>query len=100
MEVCKEKGIEPRKQFSGEFNLRIPPELHEKLALAAQTQAKSLHSLAQEALERGVTAWIVGEQAPQSGRPRQLSAAPLPAHCLPLRDSATSSKVRLHEDER
>ena len=56
LEVCKEKGIEPRKQFSGKFNLRIPPELHERLAMAAQAQGKSLNSLAQEALEKSVTA--------------------------------------------
>jgi predicted HicB family RNase H-like nuclease len=24
LEVCKEKGIEPRRHFSGKFNLRIP----------------------------------------------------------------------------
>ena len=56
LEVCKEKGIEPRKQFSGKFNLRIPPELHEKLAMTAQAQGKSLNSLAQEALEKSVLA--------------------------------------------
>jgi predicted HicB family RNase H-like nuclease len=55
-EVCREKGIEPRKHFSGKFNLRIPPDLHEKLALTAQAQGKSLNSLAQEALEKSVTA--------------------------------------------
>jgi predicted HicB family RNase H-like nuclease len=55
MEVCKEKGIEPLKQYSGKFNLRIPPELHEKLAMAAQAQGKSLNSLAQEALEKSVS---------------------------------------------
>jgi predicted HicB family RNase H-like nuclease len=33
LEVCKEQGIEPRRNFSGKFNLRIPPELHEKLAV-------------------------------------------------------------------
>jgi predicted HicB family RNase H-like nuclease len=56
LEVCREKGIEPRKQFSGKFNLRIPPDLHEKLALTAQAQGKSLNSLAQEVLEKSVTA--------------------------------------------
>jgi predicted HicB family RNase H-like nuclease len=56
LEVCREKGIEPRKKFSGKFNLRIPPDLHEKLALTAQAQGKSLNSLAQEALEKSVTA--------------------------------------------
>ena len=30
LEVCKEKGIEPRRSYSGKFNLRIPPELHER----------------------------------------------------------------------
>ncbi len=54
LEVCKEKGIEPRRHFSGKFNLRIPSELHEKLALAAQAQGKSLNTLAQEALQERV----------------------------------------------
>jgi predicted HicB family RNase H-like nuclease len=54
LEVCREQGIDPRKQFSGKFNLRIPPDLHEKLAMAAQAQGISLNSLAQEALEKSV----------------------------------------------
>ena len=56
MEVCKEKGLEPLKQYSGKFNLRIPAELHAKLAMTAQAQGKSLNVLAQEALEKSVTA--------------------------------------------
>lgn len=52
--VCAEKGIEPRRHFSGKFNLRISPELHEKLAIAAQAQGKSINSLALEALEERV----------------------------------------------
>jgi len=54
LEVCKEKGIEPRRHFSGKFNLRIPPELHERLAIVAQAQGKSINSLAQEALQERV----------------------------------------------
>jgi len=54
LEVCKEKGIAPRRQFSGKFNLRIPPELHERLAIEAQAQGKSINSLAQEALQERV----------------------------------------------
>jgi predicted HicB family RNase H-like nuclease len=50
LEVCAEKGIEPRRHFSGKFNLRISPDLHEKLAIAAQAQGKSINTLAQEAL--------------------------------------------------
>ena len=55
LEVCKEQGIEPRRSFSGKFNLRISPELHEKLAMTAEVQGKSLNTLAQEALQRCVT---------------------------------------------
>jgi len=51
LEVCKEKGLEPRRHFSGKFNLRIPPELHERLAIEAQAQGKSINTLAQEALQ-------------------------------------------------
>ena len=52
--VCKEKGIEPRRHFSGKFNLRISPELHERLAIEAQAQGKSINTLAQEALQERV----------------------------------------------
>ncbi|MBI3373954.1 MAG: type II toxin-antitoxin system HicB family antitoxin [Betaproteobacteria bacterium] len=55
-DVCREKGIEPRRNFSGKFNLRIPPELHEKLAIAAQAEGKSINTLAQEALRQRVEA--------------------------------------------
>jgi predicted HicB family RNase H-like nuclease len=54
LEVCKEKGIEPRRNYSGKFNLRIPPELHERIAIAAQAEGKSLNTLAQEALAQHV----------------------------------------------
>lgn len=51
LEVCREQGIEPRRQYSGKFNVRISPELHEQLALRAQANHKSLNAFAQEALE-------------------------------------------------
>jgi predicted HicB family RNase H-like nuclease len=56
LDVCKEKGIEPRRSYSGKFNLRIPPELHEKLVIAAQAEGKSINTLAQEALAQRVAA--------------------------------------------
>ena len=54
LEVCKEKGIDPRRNYSGRFNLRISPELHERLAIAAQAEGKSINTLAQEALAQRV----------------------------------------------
>lgn len=54
LDVCREKGIEPRRNYSGKFNLRISPELHEQLAITAQATGKSINTLAQEALQRVV----------------------------------------------
>jgi len=56
LEVCRERGIEPRRSYSGKFNLRISPELHERLAIAAQAEGKSINTLAQEALQQRVAA--------------------------------------------
>ena len=41
---CEERGEAPEKAFSGTFNLRIPPDLHAKLALQAKTKGMSLNS--------------------------------------------------------
>jgi len=56
LEVCREKGIEPRRNYSGKFNLRIPPSLHERLAIVAQAEGKSINAIAQEALQQRVAA--------------------------------------------
>jgi len=56
LEVCREKGMEPRRSYSGKFNLRIPADLHEKLAIVAQAEGKSINTLAQEALAQRVAA--------------------------------------------
>ena len=56
LDVCQEKGIEPRRNYSGKFNLRISPDLHEKLAIVAQAEGKSINTLAQEALQQRVAA--------------------------------------------
>ncbi|MGX9728153.1 MAG: type II toxin-antitoxin system HicB family antitoxin [Candidatus Electronema sp. VV] len=54
IEVCREKGIQPRRSYSGKFNLNIPPELHERLAAVAEARGKSLSLLAREALQNFV----------------------------------------------
>lgn len=54
LQVCAEKGIEPVKQFSGKFNARIPPELHEKLVIAATAHGKSLNDFVRQAIEHEI----------------------------------------------
>jgi predicted HicB family RNase H-like nuclease len=56
LDVCREKGIEPRRNYSGKFNLRIPADLHEKLAIVAQAEGKSINTVAEEALKQRVAA--------------------------------------------
>ncbi len=56
LEVCQEKGLEPRRSYSGKFNLRIPVELHERLSIVAQAEGKSINTVAQEALQQRLAA--------------------------------------------
>jgi predicted HicB family RNase H-like nuclease len=50
IDTCEKRGKEPQKPFSGRLMLRLPPELHARLAVRAQTEGKSLNSLVTEAL--------------------------------------------------
>ena len=43
LEMCEEDGVEPRREYSGKFNLRVPTELHAELALQAASEGKSLN---------------------------------------------------------
>lgn len=52
LEMCAEDGIEPVKAFSGKFNVRVPPELHAEIVVAATADGKSLNQWVVEALGR------------------------------------------------
>ena len=54
MKANKETPPEPisSKHFSGRFMVRIPPELHRKLAMEAQEEGISLNRLASDKLSR------------------------------------------------
>ena len=44
LDACRERGIDPRKHYSGRFNLRIPSALHESLAAQAAAHGKSINA--------------------------------------------------------
>lgn len=44
LEMCAEDGVEPRKHFSGKFNLRVTPALHQRLAAQAAAHGKSINA--------------------------------------------------------
>ena len=54
LEDCKQEGKEPDKAYSGQFNLRISPELHRKVSVQAKKQNLSLNSFVEQALEKTV----------------------------------------------
>ncbi len=54
LDMCREEGIEPTRQFSGKFNLRLPPELHSDIATAAAATGKSLNQWINDELRSAV----------------------------------------------
>jgi predicted HicB family RNase H-like nuclease len=50
LDFCQELGESPEKPYSGKFVLRLPPEGHRAIALAAQISNQSLNTWAAEHL--------------------------------------------------
>lgn len=44
LETCKKTGRVPQKPYSGKIMLRIPPEVHARVAIMAEAHGKSLNS--------------------------------------------------------
>ncbi|MCA9428061.1 MAG: type II toxin-antitoxin system HicB family antitoxin, partial [Candidatus Omnitrophica bacterium] len=42
LEMCEEDGVSPRRDYSGRFNVRVPPHLHAEITRAADSEGKSL----------------------------------------------------------
>ncbi len=56
MDECAKRGIEPRKNFSGKFVLRVAPEVHEAAAIAAAASGESLNQWVAEAIKEAAYA--------------------------------------------
>ncbi len=48
---CEEEGTAPEKPYSGRFNLRLSPELHREVAIAAIGLKKSINAFVVKAIE-------------------------------------------------
>ncbi len=55
LEMCEEEGINPRKEYSGKFNLRVPPEIHAEIAAKAAAEGKSLNQCVSDILNEVVS---------------------------------------------
>jgi len=58
LEGCRERGLNPRREYSGKFNLRIDPELHAEISAKASAEAKSLNQWIADVLNQNVHAHI------------------------------------------
>lgn len=52
VETCRKVGKTPQKSHSGSLMFRVSPDLHSKVALAADLAGKSINEWGQEVLER------------------------------------------------
>lgn len=44
LDMCREDGVEPRKNYSGKLMVRLPTELHARAAISAAATGKSLNA--------------------------------------------------------
>lgn len=56
LEACQQRGIDPRRHFSGKFILRLDPEAHQAAVIAAAAHGKSLNQWAVETLREAARA--------------------------------------------
>lgn len=55
LEMCKEFGREPDKEYKGSFNVRITPELHKKADLEARKRNISLNQFVMDSIENEIS---------------------------------------------
>ena len=51
---CQDIGAEPDKCYKGSFNVRLSPELHRRIAVAAAVQGMSLNQFVANAMEKSL----------------------------------------------
>ena len=74
LEWCAERGEEPEKPCSGKFVLRIEPELHREIIVAAELSGQSLNAWIVNALQAAVSA-KKGQQKFAMARPAKSKIA-------------------------
>lgn len=56
LDLCREIGKDPDREYRGTFNVRVPAQLHREAAIAAESKQISLNQLVAEALRQYVGA--------------------------------------------
>jgi len=59
LELCRDQRRDPDKPFKGNFNVRVDPDLHRRVAFAASNQGIALNRFVIKALEKPTSQNIV-----------------------------------------
>lgn len=54
LDMCREDGIEPKKSYSGKFDLRVSPKLHADITARAAADGKSLNQWVGDRLQESL----------------------------------------------
>ena len=54
LDACKKSDIQPEKEYSGSFQIRVSPETHRRLATYAEESGKKLNTVISEILDGSV----------------------------------------------
>lgn len=54
LDVCRQAGKNPEREFKGSFNVRIPSELHKQIAMVAAQQKITLNQFVVNALSKSI----------------------------------------------
>jgi predicted HicB family RNase H-like nuclease len=52
LEYCRDKGVKPKKAYSGTLNLRIPSEIHCRVAMLAKESGTSINAFIRDSIEQ------------------------------------------------
>jgi len=56
LQLCQERGLEPRKPYSGTFNVRVTPEIHSAIAAMAQKAGITINAFVKQVLAKEIKA--------------------------------------------
>jgi len=52
LDYCKERGVKPKKSYSGTLNVRIPSSIHSRIAMYAENHGTSINSFIRDSIEK------------------------------------------------
>jgi len=55
LSTCEKLGRAPNKPYSGQFRLRLAPDLHARAAMMAEARGKSLNTWVSEVIEKSIS---------------------------------------------